>query len=316
MERRICRLPSEFINRIKEIYPHQYLSVLNSFLSPKIPTFRINKIKTNYKDLVEELNNQNAKFKTVNWYKGAFILIRPSQREFEETNMYKEGWVYFQNLSSMLTVLILSPKKEEKILDLCAAPGGKTTQIISETQGKAKVTAVEKIKPRYYKLMANLRKQAQEKLSKVHLAEGAFIYKKYPQYFDRVLVDAPCSSEANFSLNNPRSFSFWSFRKIKEAQFKQKRLLFSGIMSLKKGGLLLYSTCTFSPEENEEVINWALEKFKKELFLEEIKLPLSNYKDGLRKWRSKTFSETLKFTKRILPTQLMEGFFLACLRKK
>ncbi|MCD6539616.1 MAG: RsmB/NOP family class I SAM-dependent RNA methyltransferase [Candidatus Omnitrophica bacterium] len=316
MDKLIYRLPSEFRERIKEIYPHKYFSILNSFLTPKLPTFRINKIKVSYEILAGELKKQNIKFKEVSWYKGGFVLIKPSQREFEEKIFYREGWVYFQNLSSILAVWVLSPEPQDKILDLCSAPGGKTTQIISDTQGKAEVLAVEKIKPRYYKLLANLRKQAQERLLKIYLGEGALIYRKYPQYFDKVLLDAPCSSEANFLVSDWKTFSYWSYRKIKEAQYKQRRLLFSGIESLKKGGSLLYSTCTFSPEENEEVVNWTLEKFKPQVYLEEINLPIPNYQNGLTKWRNKSFSQSLKFTKRILPTEVMEGFFLALFRKR
>ena len=130
-----------------------------------------------------------------------------------------------------------------------------------------------------------------------------------------MLVDAPCSCEANFLVDDPRSFSYWSKRKVKECQRKQKRLLFSGLKCLKPGGLLVYSTCTFSPQENEEVINWLLNRFKDEISLEQVKLSITNVKDGLTSWEDKTFSQSLKLTKRILPTKIMEGFYIAKIRK-
>lgn len=310
------RVPQEFIFRLKDIYPRDYHSILQTFLYKKVPTFRVNRLKIDPDFLKIELRKNQIKFKEVSWYSEAFILVSISRREFQETFFYKEGLVYFQNLSSMLPVLVLDPLKGERVLDLCAAPGGKTTQILSLLRGELELIAVEKIKVRFYKLKATLKKQGADNLVKVFLLDGIYMGKRYPEYFDRILLDAPCSSEAQFLLSEPRTYSYWSCRKIKEAQRKQKKLLFSGINALRKGGLLVYSTCTFSPEENEEVIDWALDKFKDEIFLEDIKLPLRNIRNGLLCWKGRSFSRQILKTKRIIPDRLMEGFFIAKIRKK
>lgn len=315
MDKLLNKLPREFIERIKKIYPADFSKILRSFLVEKKPTFRTNLVKIQTQDLATRLQSQNIVTKRVDWYKDAFVLIRPKAREFQKNTLYKDGFVYFQNLSSMLPVLLLSPGQNEKILDLCAAPGSKTTQIVSDSRGKSLIVAVEKVSVRLYKLLANLKLQGAVSV-KTELGDGAKTWKKYPEYFDKVLVDAPCSCEGNFFVHNPRTYSYWSLRKIKESKHKQKRLLFSGIKSLKAGGVLIYSTCTFSPEENEEVIQWALDKFADKIYLEKISFKLSNIKPGLLQWKGKEFSKVLKLTKRIIPTDTMQAFFIGCLRKR
>ena len=316
MDKRLNKLPPEFIERLRRIYPRQYAAIFDSFLSKEVTTFRANCTKVDVPSLVEELKAKNVVFRHVVWYKKAFILVKPAQRDFQEYALYKEGKVYIQNLSSMLPVIVLKPCQGETILDLCAAPGGKTTQIVSEVKGQAEVVAVEKVKPRFYKLCANIKNQGQQDVVKVELADGVRVWRDYPRYFDKVLIDAPCSCEAGFLVSHPKTYSYWSYRKVKECQHKQKRLLFSGIMSLKPKGRLVYSTCTFAPEENEEVVNWALRKFGDEIYLEEIELPLRNIRGGLLEWKGRQFVPSMVSAKRIIPTEAMEGFFLACFRKR
>ncbi len=315
MDKAVYKLPSEFIERMKKLYPRDYVEVLHSFLSGKTPSFRCNLIKVSLRDLLSSLKNLNVKYRSIDWHPLSFLLLSPSQRDFQKEDIYKQGLVYFQNLSSMLPVIFLKAFPKDKVLDLCAAPGSKTTQIVSETPEVAELTAVEKIKPRFYKLLANLKNQGQDRFVKVKLGDGIKFWKENEEYFDKVLVDAPCSAEANFRLANPKSYSYWSYRKVKESQHKQKGLLYSGIKSLKPGGKLVYSTCTFSPEENEEVVNWAIDKFKGGVYLENFNLPFKNYKDGIIEWKGKKYSDSLKFTKRIMPDDKMEGFFIAVLRK-
>ncbi len=316
MQQKVNSLPGEFIKRIKDIYPGDYNQVLQSMQQRKKPVFRGNLSKISRNLLKSELKKANIEYKQVDWYKNAFILVNPSQREFQDTGLYKQGLVYLQNLSSMVPVIVLEPDPADKILDLCAAPGSKTMQIVDEAGGNPELLAVEKVRRRLYKLLANLRRQGKEPFVEVRLFDGTRVWRQYPQYFDKILIDAPCSVEAGFLVSNFKTFRYWSLRKIKESRRKQKRLLFSGIKSLQKGGRLVYSTCTFAPEENEAVVNWALKKFSDEVELERIKLPFNNHKPGLAGWRNKKFLQDIAFTKRIMPTETMEGFFIAAFRKK
>jgi 16S rRNA (cytosine1407-C5)-methyltransferase len=130
-----------------------------------------------------------------------------------------------------------------------------------------------------------------------------------------VLLDAPCSSEAKFSTLNPKSYAFWSPRKIKESQKLQKRLILSAWESLRPGGRLLYSTCSFAPEENEAVLDFLLKK-RGDAEILPLELPVTNLMKGLEAWEKKRFDPAVTRARRILPTEEMDGFFLALIKKK
>ena len=313
MEKKIYLLPKEFLAKLKKIYPQEYSQICRTFLSRKKHSFRINYKKIDLVSLRKALIKERIRFKELKWPEGSFIL-KSDLRMFQASSVYQDGLVYLQNVSSMIPPLVLEPKKDEKILDLCAAPGAKTTQIFSLVRGEAEIVAVEKIRTRFYKLLANLKIQGADTVKTI-LMDGVKIFKKYPEYFDKVLLDAPCSSEARFWIANMRSFKYWKERKVKEMAPKQKKLLTSAIKSLKEGGILVYSTCTFSPEENEEIINWALNKFKDIIEIVPISIPIKNIKPGLVEWKGKKFSPSLKLSLRILPNDFMEGFYIAKLRK-
>ena len=312
MKRKVYKLPAAFLEKLKKIYPSQYVSIVNSFSNKKEPTFRVNYLKTDLNSLRNILRDQRVRFRELNIPKGAFLLRMPL-REFQRKEVYQKGLVYVQNLSSMLVPLVLEPANGERILDLCAAPGAKTTQIVSLAP-EAEIIAIDKIRNRYYKLLANLENQG-VKSAKVLLLDSIWVRKKFPDYFDKILADVPCSAEGRFWLTNPKSFKYWKERKVKEMVHKQKKLLHSAFFALKEGGILVYSTCTFSPEENEGVINWFLSKFKEAVELVPINIGLNNVTPGFTGFKDKKFSQDLRLARRVIPNDLMEGFFIAKIRK-
>ncbi len=259
MEKALHKLPQEFLHKLKRIYPSSYNQIMASFMQKRLPAFRINYLKTDLHALRRELRNQRVKFGELAFPRGAFALKTPL-REFQRTDIYRGGKVYVQNLSSMLPVICLDPQNSDKILDLCAAPGAKTTQIVSLAP-EAEVVAIEKIRTRYYKLLANLKLQGAAAV-KAELFDSIWVRKKYPEQFDKILADVPCSAEGRFFIQNPKSFKYWKERKVKEMRNKQKRLLHAAFFALKEGGTLVYSTCTFSPEENEGIIDCFIDRFK------------------------------------------------------
>lgn len=313
MKEGVYKLPQEFLHKIAKIYPHHYTKICETFLSKKISSFRINYCKIDLTSLRRELLQEHVKSRELSFPKGAFLLTKTTLRDFQKRDVYLQGKVYVQNVSSMLPILALDPKDGEEILDLCAAPGTKTTQIFSLAPG-AVITAVEKNRIRYYKLMANLKIQGADTV-KVLLLDGMWVRKKFPESFDKILVDAPCSAEGRFNVINPRTFQYWKPRKVKEMVNTQKKLLNAAFYALKPQGELVYSTCTFSPEENEEIINWFINKFEGQIELLPIKFPLSNIVDGFIRWKDLKFSPTLRLAKRIIPNEYMEGFFVAKLKK-
>jgi 16S rRNA (cytosine1407-C5)-methyltransferase len=131
------------------------------------------------------------------------------------------------------------------------------------------------------------------------------------ELFDRVLVDAPCSCEGRFILDEPKSFAYWSVRKIKEMSHKQKGLLLNAGRLLRPGGTMVYSTCTFAPEENEEVVDWFLRKTEGRFALSPIRIDGVKTYPCLTHWQKRTYDIGIRDAARILPNERMEGFFIA-----
>lgn len=306
-------LPQQFLHRLNKIYPADFERICRTFLHKKQAAFRINYLKTDLKLLKSQLYEEKVRFKEIPFPQGAFILKSPL-RCLQESQPYKKGEVFVQNISSMIPVIALAPENKDKVLDLCASPGAKTTQILSLAP-QAQITAVEKSRKRYYKLLANLKEQGAAGVN-VLLCDGFSIRKRFPEYFDKILVDAPCSAEGRFFTQNPRTYNYWKPKKIKEMVSTQKKLLYAAFFALKDGGELVYSTCTFAPEENEAVIDWFINKFPANLDVLPLDIPLENTMSGLKGWKGKGFSKFCRMGKRILPDEVLEGFFVIKLKKK
>lgn len=306
------KLPKGFVDKLSKIYPNHFQDVLNTLLVKKPTSFRINYLKTDLVSLRKDLLREGISFRELPFPKGAF-LPRATLRELQSTALYQNGSIYVQGISSMLAPVVLDPQNGEKILDLCAAPGAKTTQIVSLAP-QAEVVAFEKEHIRHCKLEANLKIQGANNVQ-TFAQDGFWARKKFPEYFDKVLVDAPCSAESLFDLNNPRSYKYWNEKKVKELMHKQRSLLHTAFFALKEGGTLVYSTCTFSPEENEDVVDWFVNRFKDKIEVLPIDIPLSNTFKGLVRFKDKNFSPVCRFTRRIMPNEFMEAFFIAKFKK-
>jgi 16S rRNA C967 or C1407 C5-methylase (RsmB/RsmF family) len=173
---------------------------------------------------------------------------------------------------------------------------------------------VELVRSRFFKLRNNLQAQGATAV-RTFLQNGERVWRYRPEHFDRVLLDAPCSSEGRFTTEDPQTYAYWSHRKIAEMARKQRRLLFSGIQALRPGGILVYSTCTFAPEENEAVLDWMLARFGEALAVEPTVLELDNMVSPLPEWNGRVFLPGVAHGRRILPTTSMQSFFIARIRK-
>jgi 16S rRNA (cytosine1407-C5)-methyltransferase len=129
--------------------------------------------------------------------------------------------------------------------------------------------------------------------------------------FDRILVDAPCSCEGRFIIHEPKSFAYWSLRKIKEMSHKQKGLLLNASRLLAPDGVLVYATCTFAPEENEEVVDWFLRKTDGRFELTPMQIEGVKTYPCLTQWHKRSYDLRIRNAVRILPDERMEGFFIA-----
>ena len=144
---------------------------------------------------------------------------------------------------------------------------------------------------------------------------GELIWQKYPEYFDKVLVDVPCSMEGRFRCDDGATYEDWSTGKIKKLAKIQKWILRSAVSAAKPGGTIVYSTCTLAPEENEEIIDWLLEKEKGKVVAEDVVMQGFAFDPSLSSWNNVVFSSQVAKTKRIFPQKNMEGFFIAKLKK-
>ena len=308
-------LPPAFVERIRLLYPGRDAElVLASFEKERPTAFRPNLLKTDAHSLRRELEGQGFKLESIPYPPGCFLLRNKRQRDLEETKSYLSGELYVQNPSSMIPPHLLAPQPGESVLDLAAAPGGKTTQMAGMMNVTGVLVAVEENPIRAEKLKANLLRQGATHV-RVEVGDGAIFGRGNPKAFDRVLLDAPCSAEGRFQSAEPSSYKYWKESTPQQCAKLQRRLFKGALESLKSGGFLLYSTCAVSPEENEGVVDWALHEFPGVLETVPLALPLLNVRGGLKAWGSVVYDPTVGRSIRVLPANNFEGFFATLIRK-
>jgi NOL1/NOP2/sun family putative RNA methylase len=309
-------LPPLFVERLSKLVAEpQLTAVLEALCQARPTTLRANTLKITPNELQEQFAKDGIELEPVPWFENAFVVATGTKYEVMGHPLYTAGALYLQSLSSMIPPLVLSPQPGDRILDLTAAPGSKTTQIAAMMNNTGEITANDLSPVRLFKLQANLRMQG-VKNTFARRGPGQLFWQKYPDYFQRTLVDVPCSMEGRIHCPDPESYEEWSLKKIKELSIRQKHLLRSAISATQPGGVIVYSTCTLAPEENEEVVNWAIEKEKGAVELETIEIPELSGKPGITQWGNDTYDTSLSKTLRILPSTTMEGFYVAKLRKK
>lgn len=274
-----------------------------------------NPLSSGGRSAVEELASAGLQAASVPWL-GEAATVPPEGRPIlTRSEAVQSGRLYVQSLSSMLAPLVLAPTAGQQVLDLCAAPGGKTLHLAARMALQGALAAVEAVRPRFFKLQQTLERGGAGEFVRLYLADGRDVGRKTPGRFELVLLDAPCSSEARIDLREPEPLGFWSERKIAESARKQNALLRSAFDALAPGGRVLYCTCTFAPEENECVVAHLLRRLKGGAEIVPITLPIPNQSPGLTAWRGKALGESLRHTIRVLPTDTMSGFYLALLEK-
>ena len=224
------------------------------------------------------------------------------------------GYYYIQEIASMLPVLALNPKPNETILDLCSSPGSKTTQIASKMQNTGTLIANEVSQGRINILSANLSRCGCSNTI-ITKKDGMLLcneLEKQKIFIDKILVDAPCSGEGTIR-STPATNKMWNPKTITRLSKIQKNLVASALKILKPNGILIYSTCTHAPEENEAILDYMKKEFDVEV--EEIKLPVKCRK-GITNWQDKKFSQQVKKACRVYPQDNnTEGFFISKIRK-
>lgn len=299
-------LPEKFAKRMQDMLGEAYPAFLRSYDEEKYQSLRVNTLKGEKEQFVAL-----ASFTTgeVAWEKNGFYYgadVQPGKHPWHEAGVY-----YIQEASAMAPAAYLEAKPGERILDLCAAPGGKTTQIASYIQGKGLLVCNE-IHPQRAKILA-------ENVERMGIA-NALVTNETPQkladvfdgFFDRILVDAPCSGEGMFRKNEEAQTE-WSPENVQLCADRQDEILDCADGMLKPNGRLVYSTCTFAPEENEGSIARFLQRHPDYEILE---VPLlGGMESGVPSWGDT--NTLLARTVRLWPHKCKgEGHYLAVLQKK
>ncbi len=307
-------LPEVFVERLKKILPEsEFQRVVGTFSVPRPFAVRVNTLKTTAAEADAYLASKNIPAAAVSWYSDARVLDAGARTALRGDAWIERGKLYPQNLSSMIAPLVLAPKPGERVLDLCAAPGSKTTQMAQMMKNSGAITAVDVVHSRYFKLKT-VCALIGAKIVKPVCVDG----RKYridndkfrEEPFDRILVDAPCSSEGMFDANDPETTAYWSPRKIDEMSKKQRGLLLSASRLLKRGGTMVYSTCSFAPEENEITVDWLLKKADPGLKCVATGLAAPHL-PVLDHWDKRTFHPSVRNAARILPGEGRIGFFIS-----
>lgn len=287
------QIPEYLDSKLKSEYSiDEYKKIIDGYSSKRKTTFRVNNLKSNYEEIKNILDENSIKYTNVLWNKDAFIL--EDDFDIRKLSIYEEGKIYVQSLSSMLPVVILNPMENESILDMCAAPGSKTTMIAS-ISSKSRIVAVEKDKIRCERLKYNIQKQGASNINVIN--SDALKLDDYFR-FDKILLDAPCSGSGTI---NEESIKYFSEKLVNNSIDLQIKLLKKAINLLKVGGIITYSTCSILKEENEFVLNEILKDDR--VVLEKIDLDVPKLKTSVHG------------TICVCPSIYYEGFFVSKLKR-
>lgn len=298
------KLPEFLINKLINQYGEEnYKKILKGYEEKTVVTLRVNTLKTTVDKVCEELTINHIEFEKVSWSDKALVIPNNAEQALQKLSIYENGEIYLQSLSSMLPPIIMNPKESTDILDMTAAPGGKTTQIAVLTNNNANITACEMNNIRIEKLKYNIEKQGATSVS--ILQQDSRNLSDYFK-FDQILLDAPCSGSGTIDLNNERTYKNFTEKLVEKSTKSQITLLRKALKILKPGHEMIYSTCSILQEENEDVLDKLLKTFNAEILPIEIKgienIPILPTK--------------IKGTLCVCPNKYYEGFFVAKIKKR
>ncbi len=276
----------------------EFLKAITKF---DLVSIRVNTLKTD-RDFIKERLGEKFFLEDVKWYKDAFII--KSESDISKTLEHVLGYIYIQRLESMIPPLVLEPEEDDIVLDLCAAPGSKTTQMAQILDNTGKIIANDVSEKRLRSLFSNIEKYGV--LNTIVTKQDGRFYSS-PIKFSKILVDVPCTAEG-------RNFKEKSEKLSLSLSKKQYLLLKRGLELLEDGGVLVYSTCTLSPVENEFVVEKILEE-RNDVKLEKINNGPKGV-EGITYWKGKELNPEIKRTRRYYPhISGTGGFYVAKFRK-
>lgn len=298
-------LPEDFLERMREMLGDEYPAFLDSYEQKKYQSLRVNPLKGSREAFLEK-----APFllSPVAWEKNGFYYDeadQPGRHPFHEAGVY-----YIQEASAMAPVVYLDPQPKEQVLDLCAAPGGKSSQIAAAMQGQG-ILVCNEIHPARAKILSENVERMGIVNALVTNETPQRLAEYFPEYFDRILVDAPCSGEGMFRKNE-EACGEWSLENVRMCAERQDEILDFAAQMLRAGGRLVYSTCTFAPAEDEGSIVRFLDRHP-DFSIEDV-TGWEGMDSGHPEWAGQ--KGDVARTVRLWPHRIKgEGHYLAVLRK-
>jgi len=278
-------------------------------------SFRVNTLKSSNQEIEDALNKASITYTKLDFPKNCYLLDESfSESDLWKRRVYKDWKIYVQWIASQTPIHFFMQENPLKILDACSAPGGKTSQL-AEIYPNAEIHAFEPFKIRHDKMVHNLKKLWCENVITINdEIRNIWDYISDQNYFDLILVDAPCSSEGSISIHNTKFLEAWDISHIKKNYKRQKHIIDDIVPYLKDWWELIYSTCTLAPEENEWIAHYILCNYP-ELKIQEINLweiEQIKTKQALKKFEKYIYkTEVSQKALRIIPNEYSEGFFVA-----
>ncbi len=319
MKRRNYEPKAKFVDRISKLLRNKQ-DVDKFFETAKTrpnKAIRCNTLKISPEDLMKRLDSMGWEIEQPFSDYPEIMIVRSEllPGEIGKTKEHILGYYYVQEVTSMMPLIALNPKSGERVLDLCAAPGSKTTQAAAMMENQGNIIANDLSIGRIRILASNLERCGVTNtiITRHNGIELCEKLKKLGIKFDKILVDAPCSGEGNLRTS-PRTLLEWSEGLLKSLSRKQKKILNSVVDLLAEEGEIVYSTCTYAPEENEIVVQHLIDEHDFEII--PVNLPLET-RNGIKEWKKEKFDKSLKDAKRIYHHDNdMEGFFVCKLKRK
>ena len=311
------QIPDSEKIEFKEKFVERYKALTNweefkkyslSFLRRSI---RVNTIKISIENLKKRLD-ENWNLEPVPWCKEGFWIEHKEKERRDIGNLIEHslGYFYAQEAASMIPPLVLGPKEDEVVLDMAASPGSKTTQIAALMGNKGILIANDYTTERMKPLSINLQRCGVSNAI-ITLMQGQWFKE---MLFDKILLDAPCSGTGTIR-KSLKTLRIWNPVMVKRLAGTQRQLIDTAFKNLKQGGILVYSTCSLEPEENEGVIDFLLNKYEN-AELEPIKLSNIKKSEPILNFENKKYNDEIKKCLRIWPQDNdTEGFFVAKIRK-
>lgn len=293
--------------------PERYRPIVDDFEAfraacerPLPSAIRVNTIKATVADVRAALDEAGVAYEPVDWHEALLVLPEASPGA---NWPYFHGWIHGQEEVSAVPAEVLAPQSGERVWDACGAPGSKATQLAALMDDRGEVVATDTSLGRISALRTNTERLGATNVAVTHEDARNHSLKPFGGVeYDRALVDVPCSCEGTIR-KNPDAFEEWSLSHVRGISGVQKDILERAVQATKSGGTVVYSTCTFAPEENEAVLDHVLDR--EDCALVEFDLPL-DHREGVTEWQDETFDPSVRKAKRIYPHfNDTGGFFCA-----